>query len=75
MSFGRRATRATWLMTLLSALVPSPSASADVRLIHPGNGVPLRWSQPSSVSVVFQALGCSDLMPLTHLPALRGAVR
>lgn len=72
MSFGRRA---AWLMTLLSALLPAPSASADVRLIHPGNGLPLRWSQPSSVSVVFQALGCSDLVPLTHLPALRGAVR
>jgi hypothetical protein len=58
-------------MTLLLA----PSASADVRLINPSNGLPLRWSQPSAVSIVFQALGCEDLVPSTHLPALRGAVR
>jgi hypothetical protein len=59
---------------ILACLLASP-ALAHVRLLNPSTGAPLRWGQPGSVSVIYQIAGCSDLDPLSHLPALRGAAR
>lgn len=61
-------------LSLCALALTSSAASAHVRLLHPSNGNPLRWSAPQAVSLVIQAQGSSDLGPLEHLPALRNAI-
>ena len=52
---------------MLAAAVLAPAAAlAHVRLIHPSNGNPLRWSVPSNISIVINSDGSSDLPDGSH---------
>lgn len=62
-------------LVLLTALAVTGAAQAHVRLINPSNGAALRWSSPSSVSIVLQADGSEDIDDRSHFAALRGAIR
>lgn len=59
----------------LAALVLAASVSAHVRLIHPSNGNPLRWSAPAAISITVNATGSDDIPDGSHLPALQLAIR
>jgi len=50
-------------------------AAAHVRLTNPGNGAALRWSNPSSVSVVISSAGSDDVSDESDTAAVRLAVR
>jgi hypothetical protein len=56
-------------------LASAAAVLAHVRLIHPTNGNPLRWSSPGNISVVIQSTGSDNLTAGEHLPALRSAIR
>lgn len=56
-------------LVVASALVP-----AHVRLIHSGNGKPLRWGRPQEVSIVVQATGSDDIHDGSHTTAIRNAI-
>lgn len=62
-------------LALLALLAIAGPAPAHVRLINPSNGAALRWSSPSSVSIVLQAAGSQDIDDRSHFAALRGAIR
>lgn len=62
-------------LAFLTLLAIAGAAQAHVRLINPSNGAALRWSSPSSVSIVLQAAGSADIDDRSHFAALRGAIR
>ena len=49
-------------------------AVGHVRLIHPGTGKALYWSDPGNVSVVIQEAGSDDIPDGSHATALRNAI-
>ncbi|MBL8861614.1 MAG: IPT/TIG domain-containing protein [Planctomycetes bacterium] len=67
--------RARLAVALVATTLLSAAAAAHVRLIHPTNGNPLRWSAPATVSIVVQATGSDDLPDGSHLPAIQLAIR
>ncbi len=71
---GRRAARRMVAATLAAGLLLG-TVAAHVRLIHPSNGNLLRWTSPSSISIVINSAGSADLPDLSHFPALRLAIR
>jgi hypothetical protein len=73
----RRGERRLRPTTVLAAgvLLSGAAVLAHVHLVNSSNGNPLRWSSPSSISIVLQADGSDDLPAGGHLTALRGAIR
>lgn len=63
------------LLVALGLAAAAASASAHVRLVHPTNGNPLRWSSPGSIGVVIQAEGSDDIPDGAHIPAFQLAIR
>ena len=62
-------------LAILGALALTGTwALGHVRLMHPGNGAPLRWASPDSISIVLQSDGSDDLSAGGHLTALRSAI-
>lgn len=50
------------------------AAAAHVRLISTSTGSGLKWSSPTHVSIVIQAVGSDDLSDGSHTSALRNAI-
>jgi len=69
------ARRTRWILLLALLLLPAARLLAHVRLIHPANGAPLRWSVPSQVSVVLQESGSDDLADGGAETAIRLAIQ
>ena len=64
-------------IALIVAAVAFPTAGlvAHVRLVHPSNGTPLRWSNPATVSIVINATGSDDIADGSHETSLRMAIQ
>lgn len=62
--------------TLLTALVAYPCArlAAHVRLVHPTNSNPLRWTSPGNVSISIDPTGSDDITDGSHATALQLAI-
>jgi hypothetical protein len=63
------------LALALLLFLPARFLAAHVRLIHPSNFNPLRWSSPSTVGIVVNSTGSADVTDGSHETALRLAIQ
>ena len=62
------------ILIAASLAVPAAIAWSHVRLINSSNGNVLHWSSPSSISIVINAAGSTDIADGSHFTALRNAI-
>ena len=64
----------SWLLTAGCGLSFCLGVSAHIRILHPSNGNPVRWSDASNVGVAISPLQPTGVVDGSHVTALRNAV-